>query len=609
MANENKIQIVVEAYNMAQSTLDALGKQIKGIGDETAKTGQTSKGMLAGLKENWLAVTAAVAGAAVIFDQALELLSRSSKAQQAEESFRSVAAAAGESSDEILAAMKKASNGTVDDSDIMQKAVKGMIQGLSGDQLVQIMEAARVSARTTGEDVGSAFETITDAIANQMPRALVKYGLVTKQQLSDFNDAVSKGATGIDLYAVAMSNANRQQAMMGEVTENNAEKIQQLSAWWSDAKETIGGIIWGLISGTKSLVLGTVDVVMGLMSGAVTGLVGLFLLAQTGLNKIGAVSDETLAKTQADFDKLKSMTKDFFGKAVGADKNTSGTGSAAGGGSGSVPAPLNIVAPQMYGPDRGALKAWEEAQELMKKDYDEYVRATEAAIEYRKALQELTGTFGEGFDQGMIDYLSSVKTAFQEGEEMADQTARAMESSFSDLFFDAIKGELKSLSDYVTSFLQMIGQQIANMMAQKAAAGIIGSFNWGSSVSAGSSVTGYEPGSVDGSMFHFGGVVRHQGGYIPRFHVGGLNSDERMTINKVGERYITEEQNSWLTKIADSAQGGGKVSLTMNVDNQTGSQVAAKSSGVKFDGEKYIVSVVLKNVDGFGALYHALKGK
>jgi hypothetical protein len=66
-----------------------------------------------------------------------------------------------------------------------------------------------------------------------------------------------------------------------------------------------------------------------------------------------------------------------------------------------------------------------------------------------------------------------------------------------------------------------------------------------------------------GGLFHQGGLVMHAGGvipaeagiqryYIPRFHFGGLNDDERMTINKVGERYITAEQNDWLTSLGNA---------------------------------------------------------
>jgi hypothetical protein len=57
-------------------------------------------------------------------------------------------------------------------------------------------------------------------------------------------------------------------------------------------------------------------------------------------------------------------------------------------------------------------------------------------------------------------------------------------------------------------------------------------------------------GQFAGSLFHRGGLVRHGGGPIPYDPRSGLALNERLTINKVGERYITREQNEWLTSIA-----------------------------------------------------------
>jgi len=84
-------------------------------------------------------------------------------------------------------------------------------------------------------------------------------------------------------------------------------------------------------------------------------------------------------------------------------------------------------------------------------------------------------------------------------------------------------------------------------------------------------------GNLISSIFHQGGLVMHEGGlipqsafgtpkfYVPRFHFGGLNDDERMTINKVGERYITAEQNSWLTNIGNTMRN---ITEPQRIDNR-----------------------------------------
>ncbi len=199
---------------------------------------QTS--LLDSLKQNWIAVSAAIYGAWALVGKGMEYVALGAKAMQAEESFKLVAASAGESADQIVAAMKKASAGTVDESDIMQKAVKGMVLGLAGDQLIKIMEAARISARVTGEDVKTAYENITDAIATGMPKALKRYGLITKEEMALVNAALKAGVENVDLYSLAMLNAEIQAAKFGEVQLTVAEKLQVNKARMQDFHETIG---------------------------------------------------------------------------------------------------------------------------------------------------------------------------------------------------------------------------------------------------------------------------------------------------------------------------------------------------------------------------------
>jgi len=223
-------------------TTDATGAitGIKNFTGEVKKMETTSSSMADNIKKNWLEVTAAVATATVAVRQVMEYVSMGAKAQQAEDSFRRVASSAGESADKIVAAMKRAAVGTVDDSDIMQKAVKGMILGMSGDQMVKIMETARLSARVAGEDVKTAYEGITDAIATGMPKALKKYGLISKEEMAVVSAALKAGVKDVNLYEIAMLNAGIQAAKFGTVHDTMAEKLQRSKAVLNDYGETIG---------------------------------------------------------------------------------------------------------------------------------------------------------------------------------------------------------------------------------------------------------------------------------------------------------------------------------------------------------------------------------
>ncbi len=185
--------------------------------------------------------------------------------------------------------------------------------------------------------------------------------------------------------------------------------------------------------------------------------------------------------------------------------------------------------------------------------------------------QQLSGSLAEGLAEGLRKYNKEARTTFQHGVEIARQTAQGMEQAFSDFFFDAFQGKMQSLSDYLNAFLMSVQRALANALSQQITGGIGGLFGGSGSENGGgwlssilkvgisflsSSLTGsvgipmnanYVPG-----IHHSGGTVRR---YVPVFHAGGLNADERLVINRVGERYITEEQNAWLTRLAKTAEG------------------------------------------------------
>jgi len=221
------------------SSLGYTSEQMKRV---TGDIGQ-STGVLDTVKKHWMALSAAAVGAFMMIGKAREYMKLGAMAQQAEEAFHTVATAAGENADHILREMKRASAGTVEESDIMQKALKGMALGLSGEQMINIMEAARISARLAGEDVLTAYENITDAIATNMPKALKRYGLITKEEMSLVNKAIAAGVEEVNLYQLAMANATVQAARMGDIQSNAAEQLQRTNAQHKELVETIGKVL------------------------------------------------------------------------------------------------------------------------------------------------------------------------------------------------------------------------------------------------------------------------------------------------------------------------------------------------------------------------------
>ena len=199
------------------------------------------------LKANWIAATVAIASAMALVNKAMAYINQGAMALQAEESFKRVAESAEESADRIVIAMKRATAGTVDDSELRQRAVKGMMLGLSGDAMIKIAEMARLGARVAGVSVAEAITGITNSISTMMPRALKQYGLALGPEVALITKAQREGIEGIDLMALATINYNIQLARQGELHDNAAEKIQMFKARMKETAETIGKEMIGFL--------------------------------------------------------------------------------------------------------------------------------------------------------------------------------------------------------------------------------------------------------------------------------------------------------------------------------------------------------------------------
>lgn len=83
---------------------------------------------------------------------------------------------------------------------------------------------------------------------------------------------------------------------------------------------------------------------------------------------------------------------------------------------------------------------------------------------------------------------------------------------------------------------------------------------------------------------------------IPRRHGGGLAPYERLVVNKVGERYVTEEQNNWLTGVARAMQSSGSQpgSVSVSIKNESGQSMKVTDSKASYNNmRELIIEVVI----------------
>ena len=228
-------------------TTDATGAVtgIQNYQKELAKTQTASASLASKLKENWVVAGAAIAGAMMAANKAMELMTQGAQALQQESSFKIMADEAGVNAERMIASMKAATKATIDDSQMMQKATKLMLAGYNPEQIERFSKVAIAASQYMGTTVSEAFDRVSDALASKMPKAMVQAGAITKQQMTLVNDAIKGGADSMELFNLAMANLELKQLRMQGTMNEATIAMQRFKAEAEDTKENIGkGLMW-----------------------------------------------------------------------------------------------------------------------------------------------------------------------------------------------------------------------------------------------------------------------------------------------------------------------------------------------------------------------------
>jgi len=183
----------------------------------------------------------------------------------------------------------------------------------------------------------------------------------------------------------------------------------------------------------------------------------------------------------------------------------------------------------------------------------------EAAYEEKTLI--LHGNFVEGLSRGIKTYGQNLKTTFEMGTFFAIETAKTMQTVFSELFFDTMMDDLKSWSDYLRSILRGLSQMLAELLSQMLmmkvmSAGKFSFLKFALQTGISAAGAGITPvgatgvGAVQSPAAAFPMTFAHQGriplSALPRFH-DGLFPNEMPAIIRKDESILTPEQMQGLT--------------------------------------------------------------
>lgn len=255
-------------------------------------------------------------------------------------------------------------------------------------------------------------------------------------------------------------------------------------------------------------------------------------------------------------------------------------------------------------------KAEEKRRQDLKKAHEQYIEYLQTEGKVAELVAHLGSAEGKTETEGTLNmegqeklantYVKIWKAAHGSMAGYIADTAENIYGTLSDSMADFIRGAKSAkdvLQDFGKSVLSMMSKIAAQRLAARWVDGLLGAFGGigkaaapaASSFSLGGTSIGYKSPLAD---FHLaGGAPR-----LKMFAKGGIVTAPTLAmIGEAGEHEAVIPLNERNL----SAIGGGRGNsgnVIINVTNNTGSQVKAEQTGARWDGEQWVVGVVLNAV-------------
>lgn len=248
MAATQTLKIIIDAQNKASAAFKQLGTQFETINKQEKNLKKSLENFQPTFQR--MAATGAIALGAI--GTAFVAFGRDGAQSQAVAlGFDRMTESIGVNADEILASLKKASGGTISETDLMLTANKAMALGVgdSTETFTSLMEVARNKAQIMGLSVEQAFNDLTTGIGRGSVMILDNLGITTTAAKAQEQYAASVGKTVEELTEaeqkqallnVVLEQGQAEITKMGGVTATSAEKLQALGADFANMKSTIG---------------------------------------------------------------------------------------------------------------------------------------------------------------------------------------------------------------------------------------------------------------------------------------------------------------------------------------------------------------------------------
>lgn len=163
-----------------------------------------------------------------------ELANLGAQAESVEKNFKNWAVTANKSTKEMMANLRSATLGMVNDMELQQRAMQAMVSGVSFDDIVVAMEFVTKFASATGTDVSAKMMTVMTGLARGSAQFLDDVGIQVMGSKDVVNDAIAQMKEKMDQFTTSEQDASVQARELKANFENLRITIgQKLVPAWS----------------------------------------------------------------------------------------------------------------------------------------------------------------------------------------------------------------------------------------------------------------------------------------------------------------------------------------------------------------------------------------
>lgn len=276
---------VVTGFATANGAVDAFAEKV----ESAALRAGTA---IDNLQQNFLNLAAKIYIAYAALQQMHELMLNAARYEEVYNSLTRLAEAYGTTADSIISRMKDASQGTLSAFDAIKVASEGLAKHLNPDQIVNITQAARTFAISSGKDMKDILEQISTALETGRLRGLqAAVGIIDlKDKFGEAEATMSKTRKALEMYNLLMEKEAALHKVVGDSADSHLTKMHQFKAIYEDVKIVVGQVLLEIFDVVKKVLGGLggfLDFFKNLPSAASEGLGGtLKVIEEWGRNAI-----------------------------------------------------------------------------------------------------------------------------------------------------------------------------------------------------------------------------------------------------------------------------------------------------------------------------------